>query len=441
MKQLPEKDRRKAMDVLAKCATATSGITDPKELNDAVYAILHEAFPNQPQMIKRACQAYNSAKSIHKLSTADDSNRGDDFSILDPNAMCKRAMDESIVTNLKKAASACGIRTVSFSKDPEKPMAKAASAHNALRKEAAKQPQKPIGEFQLKGLVREALDGYASTIRKFASAGNVCARTFEYAKKEFIRKMASVHSEERKKAAELLCAYYGDAGKSLVVAYNEAEPLNKVASYSTKKYKGSVSLPNTELYKAASACIHASDELIKSENRSMLMLDTALSFIKGVLPDNGLSKQAAGVVTPVSAAAAALGVGSVKEIPELMGLDDPSEDKIRAKIYDTEVLNLLKEHSVRRAFMDMLLDQSIQKYPLDKVLAAYNASLKETPISMRGVPDTANLGLLKSRTLALLGRGGVPSAGDADTIMNIQKVYGRIDPATFVTKPTGDDDK
>ena len=437
MKQLSEKDRRKAMDVLAKCAAATKDITDAKELNDKVYEILHEAFPNQPQMIKRACQAYNSAKSIHKLSTADDSNRGDDFSILNPNDMCKRAMDEGVISSLRKAASACGIRTATFSKDPEKPMAKAASASQVNHREIAREEQRTMGVFQAKQMMRETLESYSNSIRKFASAGNACAREFEATKKDFIRKMASAHAEERKKAAELLCSYYGEAGDGLIRAYNEAEPFKKIASYNKNKYKGSVTLPNTELYKSASACINASDKLINSENRSMLLMDTALGFVRDVLPSTGMSKQAA--ITPASLLAGTLGVKSAEGIPEILELDDPSEAHTRAKIYDTELLNLLKEHSVRRAFMDMLLDPSIQKYPLDKVLDAYNASLKETPLSLRGVPDTANLGLLKSRTLALLGRGGVPSAGDADTIINIQKVYGRLDPATFTTKAQGEE--
>lgn len=433
MKQLSDRDRKKAMDVLAKCAAATKDIKDPDELNEAVYGILHEAFPNQPQMIKRACQAYNSAKSIHKLSTADDSNRGDDFSILDPNAMCDRAKRECSTAQIRKAASAFGIKSATFSKDTNKPMAKAASAvESKNRSVKTQEDQTSLSDSQVKRLIRENLSGLESCIIKCASAGNGAAREFEKAKKDFIRKFASETTNSRKATAELLYAKYGETGEAMINLFNEAEPLKKVASYNKARYKGSVSLPNTEIYKKASALVNASENLRQSEDRSMLALDTTLAFVRDLQDSRGLKKEAA--VSPIHIASTALGVASAKEVPELLDLDDPSESKLRKSIYDTEFLNRIKEHSIRRAFMDMLLDQSIQKYPLDKILAAYNTTLKETPLSLRGVPDTANLGLVKSRTLALLGRGGIPSAGDADTIMNIQKVYGKIDPESLLIK-------
>ena len=437
MKQLSDKDRKKVMDVLAKCAAKTKDITDAQELNDSVYDILHKEFPNQPQLIKRACQAYNSAKSLHKLSTATDNNRGDDFSILDPNAMYDRAKKEGTTASFRKAASALGIKSAVFSKDAQKPMSKAASANPVSRRPmGVEETPVEMSQFQINHWNNENIKGFEQCILKCASNGNRAARDFEMSKAQFIRKMASTTSAMRKEAAELLHAYYGETGDAMINAFNEAEPLKKVASYNKSKYKGSVSLPNSDLYKSASEFVGANDRLKRAADMSMLAIDLTIPCLKEIMDSRKMTKEAA-LPSYAAVTGTALGISTAKNIPELVGLDDPDENKTRRKIYTTELINRIKEHSIRRAFMDMLLDPSIQKYPLDKILNAYNMSLKETPINMRGTPDTANLGLIKARTLALLSRGGVPSAGDADTIMNIQKVYGRIDPDSLMNKEVG----
>lgn len=436
MKQLSASDRTKVMNVLAKCAAETKDITDAGELNEAVYKILHKEFPGQPQLIKRACQAYNSAKSLHKLSSSDDSTRGDDFSILNPNEMYERAKIDGVTSSLSKAASAIGLRSAVFTKDPEVPMAKAASA-TSVKKSTLTDGRENVPElsaFQVKHINNENLRGFESCITKFASQCNQVARTFEKSKKEFITKMASESSASRRFVAEILHARYGEAGDALVDEYNKNTKINKVANYNKNKYRGSVQLPDSEICKKASACIEASENLRRTEDRGFLMLDMMLPCLKDMISKSRITKEAA-MPAAGSIIGTALGIGAAKDIPELVGLDDPDEAATRKAIYTTELHNRLKEHGLRRAFMDLLLDPSIQKYPLDKILTAYNISLKEAPLSFRSIPDTANLGLLKARTLALLGRGGVPSAGDADTIMNIQKVYGKIDPSSLTTDP------
>lgn len=441
MKQLSAKDRKKAMDVLAECATATKGITDKDELHKAASEIFGKAFAGKPEMMKRACQAYNSAKSIYMLSSADDDTRGNDYALLDPAKMYKEAKDMSVTESLRKAASAVGLAPVRFESCASKSgMAKAASASSTKpHKENITSAPTVLTDAQVKKVIHANLNGFEGCILKYASTGNRLAREFETAKSTFVRKMASESSDSRKKAAEILYAHFGDTGSALVDAFNNAEPLKKIASYSKTKYKGSVSLPVSDLYKTASALVEANENLKEHTDKTMLLLDMTLDYVRDVSKARKLSKEAA-AITPVSLLGTQIGTEMLKGTPELLDLDDPDEAKLRKAIYTTEFKNRLKEHSLRRAFMDMLLDPSIQKYPLDKILNAYNMSLKEVPLNLRELPDTANLGLLKSRTLALLGRGGVPSAGDADTIMNIQKSFGRIDPETLITKTTGNED-
>jgi hypothetical protein len=434
MKQLSAKDRKKAMDVLAECATATKGITDKEELHKAASEIFGKAFSGKPEMMKRACQAYNSAKSIYMLSSANDDTRGNDYALLDPEKMYKEAKDMSVTESLRKAASAVGLAPVKFTSNPGKALAKVASA--TQKKEAPAHPQVDsidLTDTQVKGAIKEHLDGFEGCILKYASAGNKLAREFEAAKSVFIRKMASESSDSRKRAAEILCAHFGDVGSALVDEFNVAEPLKKIAHYNKNKYKGSVALPNTDLYKTASGLVKANENLKEHTDKTMLLIDMTLDYVRDVSRSGRMSKSAA-ALTPVSLLGTQIGTEMLKGTPELLDLDDPDETQLRKAIYTTEFKNRLKEHALRRAFMDMLLDPSVQKYPLDKILNAYNMSLKEVPLNLRDLPSTANLGLLKSRTLALLGRGGVPSAGDADTIMNIQKTFGRIDPETFITK-------
>jgi hypothetical protein len=108
--------------------------------------------------------------------------------------------------------------------------------------------------------------------------------------------------------------------------------------------------------------------------------------------------------------------------------DKKTKSDLEREITTTYLLNALKNHSIKRAFMHTATDATVARYPLHQVTAAFNDALAELPVHMRNLPPSAFSSLLKSRTIARLGRGGAASASDVDQIQSIQQAYGRIRP-------------
>lgn len=435
MTRLTKADEKRATEALAKCAAATKNIDDPKELNEKAFDILYKELGDKPELLKRACEGYNSAKSVYRLGAATDDTRGDNFGILDAPALAKRASEKSRASFINKAASAYGMSKAQFSTDPVQrdTMRKSASAE---RKEEVP-PMRKLSSAEVMGEATAYLDDVRYSLSKVASEYKRALGSVEPCERRFINEMDKLEPAMRKQASEILSAYYGAVGDKLVSMYNAARPMNKVASYAKNKYKGSVAVPDEAVYNSAWDVLTAHIMVKEAAKITAGFAESAMSAIKDVFAaNNTMHKEASvpqlsAIVPSMQGADNVLGkafIGSEMVESALKLGDKKTKSDLEREITTTYLLNALKNHSIKRAFMHTATDATVARYPLHQVTAAFNDALAELPVHMRNLPPSAFSSLLKSRTIARLGRGGATSASDVDQIQSIQQAYGRIRP-------------
>lgn len=427
MTRLTKADEKRATEALAKCAAATKNIDDPKELNEKAFDILYKELGDKPELLKRACEGYNSAKSVYRLGAATDDTRGDNFGILDAPALAKKASEKSRASFINKAASAYGMSKAQFSTDPVQraTMQKSASAE---RKEEVP-PMRKLSSAEVIYEATEYLDDVRYSLSKIASEYKRALAGVTPQEDKFILEMEKLTPVMRKQASEILSAHYGEVGDLLVSLYNTAKPMSKVASYTKNKYKGSVSIPSDPVYKSAENVLISHVMTKEAAKITAGFAEGALDAIKDIFSSTTkLRKQAAaeGVLGK-----AFLGSELLESLPKIT--EGKSKADLEKEINTTELINTLQQHSIKRAFMKTVTDPTVTRYPLHQVTLAFNDALAELPVHMRRLPPSAFSALLKSRTIARLGRGGAASASDVDQIQSIQQSYGRVRPDELVS--------
>ena len=440
MNKLSDRDKKRAMDDLAKCAAETKSIGDVRELNDRAYDILAKEIGDKPELIKRACESYNSVKSLYKFGEMGE-RRGDTFSILDPREVSNRVGKQMSDAFIKKAASANGIRHAQFtviSDKAEEPMKKTASAESMERKHAWQGSALPIRSMykmssaETVSEVNSCSDDIMEGIRKVARDREEAIQAMTDAEERFIAAMATETPVMQKQAAEMLSNAYGDLGRLLVDLFNASPGHRKIANYDPNKYVGSVRLPDTVLFKSAADVLEAHAMKYVADEMEKSFLEDAVDYVKDVFAARtGIKKEAAGIGS-LDMIASMVGA---KQIAEKITPQEGTKSDIdlENEINTTELINTLKQHSVKRAFMNTVTDSTVARYPLHQVTQAFNEALSELPLHMRDLPPTAFSALLKSRTIARLGRGGAASGSDVDQIQQIQQAFGRVRPDDITT--------
>ena len=113
MDKLNKKDVNRVKDTLKGFITKTAGCEDEEVLHREALKYFGKEFADKPALIKQAASAYNSNKSIFKLSS--DDSRTQDFALLYPDKLCKEASRAQYSHTIEKAAGA--EFTVRFYKD------------------------------------------------------------------------------------------------------------------------------------------------------------------------------------------------------------------------------------------------------------------------------------------------------------------------------------
>ena len=106
MKRITDQKTELAKNALLECIEKTAGIEDKAELNKQAFDVLYKHLGDQPELLKRACEAYNHKKSLYKLESATDDTRGDSFAILDAPALYEKALNKKHTEDMTKVASA-----------------------------------------------------------------------------------------------------------------------------------------------------------------------------------------------------------------------------------------------------------------------------------------------------------------------------------------------
>lgn len=425
MNKLSTKDRQRVSDALAECARETKNIDNPSELSDAAFNLLSKKLGDNPGLFKAACQVYNSCKSIHKLSEADDKTRGDSFSILNVQELSDR-LAKSRATNLKKAASAPAVFTVVRNRaiqKAEKPLDKKASASKDT-----KTPQEEV-KLDCRRYLRDAVQDMENLINKYAAALKAAECRESASFDRFVTAFATEPRHIRKEAAARLHANFSELADELFTRFATVRPMQKLAAVEYKgKYRGTPSLPDTGLYKAAMEAMIATEDVRQAQE----FYRTAVKSLAEDAMDltrkyTGLDKQAAGagLATAVTGGASA-GMGSTIAKTFFGEGDDISSEALRKKIYNTELTNALLSHGSKRAFMHAVQDPTISKYALHKIVTAFNKAIAKLPPNAKLVPATANQQLIESLMIDALATGSVPSKADTEVISTLADTLGKL---------------
>ena len=420
-KKLSAVDRQRVSNALTKCAAATKDIEKNEELAEKAYQILSKELGDNPGLFKAACQVYNSCKSIHKLSAADDNTRGDSFSILNVQDMCGRLSEDKAKT-IRKAASAPAVFGKIERPTSEEPLQKAASA--TPRPTKFEVPEFDSVDYK-SYMISELADAEAFVL-KTASAVQRATNNRDALLDMFVAAMATENRQLRKDAASRLVANYGEKAEVLIRAFNNARPLQKMASDEYQnKFRGTPSLPNTRTVELAESLIKAETELrnaigihsIALEKTASMVIDHARTYM-------GMKKEAAAE----KLLSTALKADIVRDFAEQLGIDELGKDKAAKDVFNNKFINRMIAHSHRRAFMRALQNPAIAKYPIDQALAAFNSTVGKLPLSQRNVPATAHQALIESQMMNALATGSVPSKADTEIITTLANTVGKLNP-------------
>lgn len=422
-KKLSAIDRQRVSNALTKCAAATKDIESAAELSEKAYQLLAKELGDNPGLFKAACQVYNSCKSIHKLSEADDSTRGNSFAILNVHELTDR-LESDKANAIRKAASAPAIFIKSPTSVSEKPLEKAASAPAPKQSRANKLPSAEIAKADYATFLTSELRDAEQLLYKSAGMVRRAERIYQDAIDAFVSAMATEPSAMRKQAAARLYANYGERIVEAFDKLAEKRPLSKVASADYRcKYKGTPSLPTGVVGNTAVKLIEAADMLeARTKMHDVILEKTASMVLDHCRSYYGLGKTAAagdglaGLVVKSTA---------LKQITDLFGDGDTDKD-VAKDIFNSEFVNNMIAHSHRRAFMRAALNDALSVYPLHKLVPAYNRAVATLPANTRLMPATANQALIESLMAKELATGSVPSKADAELISTLANTIGKL---------------
>lgn len=424
--QLSKRDQDRVSDALAKCAAATKSIDDPTQLADAAYSIFKESLGDNPRLFKVACRVYNSCKSIHRLSSADDNSRGDTFAILDANSLTDRLAGEAAIA-MRKAASC----PATFGTVPVQPNH---SMNSGLKKAAsATDPTKlsisavKMSKGECRAALTDVINSWESLIKE--ASWDVRKATMEQAAATdlFIATLSSVPTAMRKSAAAKVYANYGVVAEAALNLFNQAKPMYKVASTDyVGKYKGTPIIEDKDLANAIHKFATATDAMFARKAYLEKAAAECTRTIEELLV--GIKKSAALADTAVRTAVTA---DIMADVPKMLGYDY-SDDKAKSELANIEIENAIIAAGSRRAFMKAIQDDHIASYPLPEIIDAFNKAYASLPPSARRMPATKNQALINAEMIANLAEGNTPSKADREHLIQIMKNYDSKTPVGVV---------
>lgn len=422
MAKLSKSDEVRARNAVLECIEKTAHITDSDMLNKTAFDILYRELGDKPALLKRACEAYNSNKSIYKLSHADDNTRGDSFALLDAVDMYKKASDKAMVDAMKKTASA-GVFTAPryFTVESEAPMQKTASDPVVQSK-----PKYDTSNIDVStktatyNRVCEVGTACEGLFNKLASDESVAGNKLMSALAAFRNEMLKASPAQRKEAASLICAHYGQFGDELLQRFNATPGVTKVASDKTITYKGTPRLPHNDLYDATRAVREANQLYKRASMLKCKAIADMMTPFRDIMDVCLLRKNAA---TGVASGAV---IGSlVASAPEALDVEKKPRQSLREELRSPKLQNALRELEMKRVFYDLMSDSYISGFPVPDVLKAFNESVASLPVPLQGRIGTQGP-LIRSWVTSMLSRGNVPSEADAERILRATEALDRL---------------
>ena len=424
LKRLSSTDRQRVADALTKCAAETRDIENPTELANKAYEVFSKELGDKPGLFKAACQVYNSCKSIHKLDTATDSDRGNSFAILNVPEMSSRLANANRIAMQKAASQPALFTKVVHTPVVEPKLEKAASEKKDIR------PAAP--EFTRDSYYKFLCSDLEETERMLLKAANACRSTseaVEEAEELFTASMSTVPGSVRKEACARLYATYGEDFSKLVDLFNTKRPMQKLASSDYKnKYKGTPRLTEPEIVAAAEDLMKLGKKASEDNQVYDYMLEESLNTVKDHIKFyKNLSKTAADGKGDTFSTAV-VKAKALSDIGELIGDSRVDADAVDRKIYTTKLINAIVGHAAQRAVIKAVQNNAIAKYPLPEIVDAANRAFAQMPLQLRQMPATANQALFESMLMKELATRSTPSKADIQSISELTKSFGGLRP-------------
>lgn len=368
-----------------------------------------------PELVRRACEAYNKSKSIHTLQKRASEDRAEDIPLIDP----------SIVINLiygyhKKAASAAlDLPIPALQENTLK-----VHGLSKVAFDLGAEPQ-PVDVRCLDRQIMTATDNLSRSIDKFREKISMHKQASEDAIHRICSVIRRMPSKPMMKVARLAVNRYGDDGvrlMKLVGAHTSTEfKLNKTAAAAI--------FPLEEPYTSVSIAI--------DEARSYNHFNRLLKKVALTMPDLGVKEQfqeeagegVRGMTSLSNVGGAARGVGSAIK-GSAQRLLDPvinfaktpmyeqltKEKKVgEEEAFDATLRNRLNQIRATQAFVDVASDDFTKDYPIDETMEAYNNVVGAMPDLL----DPKYSSWLKSLVRQQLVQGNV---SDPATIKELQAI-------------------
>ena len=397
---------RKALDAFMK-ASKDCG-EDADALHKQAVKVFSEELKGAPAgLLKRACEAYNSNKSLYKFSSGFGKDADKDFSLLNPDKVEKAVLGLHKTESVKAAVAP--YFKPRFYKQANSPMSKTASAKKVA---AAPEPCNPADYIELSSnpLMLEidavnVLDHQRDLIQKLAFGVEDAKTALCTALDPIERELGHLSKTASREVAEMAASYYGAYFDGIKDMF---PPVGNL-----RKYASAPKLPDTPIfqkianYMEKAVILELRKDLFKTASADIV---DCLKKLAGAynLRKLKLRKEAGGITTTAVLAPAVI---------DAFKLADGDKAAVYDKILNNNVRNMLRELEVRRNFYEVYADDYISTFPVDDVRTAYNVAIQKLPERMRRHPSSATQ-LVRGWVTKMLSRGNVTSAEDAEDVMN-----------------------
>lgn len=403
MNKLDKKDVTRVKDTLKDFISNTAGCEDAAELKQKAINIFGKAFSDKPALAKQAASAYNSNKSIFKLSNAETATS--DFALLEPQEIFDGIVKQTTAKTIEKAASADFV--VKFYKDEEpKVMHKIASAskEDTITEET-------MSSLALDNYMRGVLEDRERVLIKSATRRDICAREVADCYELFCNELNSLTKEARAQVAKNIISVYPVDGKELIDKYKKDNKLAKFASFTHTA--GSRHCPQGDIYTKAQNYLVA--EFAKNQ-ANHLFKEAAADTIKYYKHIPGLYK----LYKQADMSKMIAGSTLAEPLKDTLFGESIDSETAYNKVVSARLLNQLREIETQNVLVDMYSEPFIASYPADEIEAATMQALQMLPVQQR-IHPRRHVSLLKTWVSDILGRGGNMSAADTDKILTAAK--------------------
>lgn len=420
MDKLSKKDVERVKDTLKDFITKTAGCEDSVELNRMAVHHFGKAFSDKPALAKQAASAYNSNKSIFKLSN--EQTRESDFALIDAQDMFEKINKQASIRTIEKSANSDFV--VHFYKDTE-PVQKVASS--VAKPADVSDEDTLMSNDQVSDYFKELISDRNRVLMKAATRRDICAHEALDYYDTFCSRMRMLSKEARAQVARNLISEYPIDGKKLIDRYSEDNALDKIANF--KPIAGSKKCPQGDIYTKAQDCMIA--EFAK-EQADRIFKEAASDTIKRYKQLPGIYKMYKNASNTV--AQAFTGSFLSKPLADSVFPDAKESSAIYKDILKPRLINQLRELEVKNLLVDMYSEPFIASYPADEIEEATTKALQMLPPGQRKHPRR-HMTYIKALTAEILGRGGNMSAADVDKILTASKTF---DPELKITPLNAD---